>query len=378
MINPSQLSRDLIGSQIADKKLDKDLIKKNIVEIMDYAAKNRLLYRIMSSLDKDLLIELKLLDHYKGIEKISIIRHMNTMFEIRKIAKIFNESGARYVFLKGSYYKLLILEEPEKRYCDDIDILIDKNQVRPLTHLLLKEGYRFKRIKNPQVNNFQENWSNQLPTIISPSGIPIDIHHRISCPRAVEEQCKLSEILLDESKDVYYKGVSIKIPAWEHAFLHLIYNALNQDLFSLGPLFLYDLKDMLNFSTEITDLEELAEELGCKDELDLSLSLLKNLGYRNTFYFNYTDTKKTSNVLDLILLGKKISNLSRSYKESNLLQNFISSTNQKYLTGSPNLKNIHLFISHFIFKAFEISILSIRKMIYRKWVRNIKELKITN
>ena len=323
--------------------------------LINYAAKNRILLNVLSSMNLEQRHTKKFYDLHLFKIREAKIKSMKMQYELFTIARTLNASNINYVFLKGSYYKTLVYQTPHNRFISDVDILIDEQKLNLAIESLLSNGFKFRRVKTPNLNNLDKSWSHQTPTLISPNGELIDIHLRVTAPTKKPGICKLTQHMLAESLQLEKYGIPMKFPAWEHGIFHLLYHAVTHDMLSNGPIFLYDLKEFFrSHNPENSDLRLLAIKFGLKKEFDLGLSIIQEIGIDVPLLFDKSDSAITDLSTNLVLRGHDLKRLNRNYNFSNLKRDIVRSTNNRYLTGNISLKNLHILLIHLFYKSREV------------------------
>ena len=82
---------------------------------------------------------------------------------------------------------------------------------------------------------------------------------------------------------MYKNGVSINIPDVHHSIVHLIYHAVVQHRFSLGPIFLYDIKYLTSILKDKDDLINLLQRTGLEKDYRKIVSYVDKKRMIDTF-----------------------------------------------------------------------------------------------
>jgi len=277
----SEFSSIFLGPLFQEKIDIKDINKNIYKEVLDLTDRFLLSSEVLNNIicnDKDsnpLTLGLK-----KQFQ-ISNLKKLINQKELYKIAKLFDENGVKCIFLKGSAINLLTNDYV--RHSRDLDILVEKESLSKVYELLKEIGFRYK---NPLVSDNTRFISNSyhLPIFTNDDGALVEIHHRIT-DRFIYKDCPFTESMLNEHIIIEHKGIDIKIPNLNNLIAHIVYHAVLHHNFNMGPIFLYDIKNLKQMLDNDRDLMNFLR----------SIKLDKNY----TEMSDYIDGNSTKNCFDI-------------------------------------------------------------------------------
>ena len=289
----------LDSKKIHLKEIDKDTYH----EVKDLT--NRFL--IPNHVLKNILYDNKSSNYLiQSLKEQLYVSNLNSLINkesLLNIAKSFNENKLEYVFMKGSAINLM--NDDYVRYSRDIDILVKKNSVPEAYNLLKRLGYRYK---DPLVSDKAKyfNHSHQIPILSNKDGSLVEIHHRVT-QNLFFKECPLTESMISNHRIIQKNGVDIKISEINHLITHITYHASLHHKYDLGPIFLYDIKFLINKIKDEKNLFNLLSKVGLRDEYSKIIRYLESKNkikdtfniYNkvNTKIFNYENPKKFKHLL---------------------------------------------------------------------------------
>ena len=332
------LRREITSSILFDLITDKlepqqflDLKQSEVNHILKAVTFGRSENLLLDWLIKNNLRDFLNHDDFKRLLKLSQLRALNNKkifrdFEL--LSQVLNYKSISFIPLKGLHINMK--KNGFKRNIRDIDILINKDDIRESIEVLLGEGYSFLESSLDYKNkNFIKDYSYDVPRIFSPSGTCIEIHHKIFNTNT----CFLSEMIFANAKQFFFRGVEYKISKSEDLFLHLIYHSTSKQGLDVGIQVFDDLIEIIGW--EDFDAErvlDLSKKIGLKNEVDIFSRCMSNFSIENKL----TRTFVKDNIYDDKLLGEFI---------DLMIFNKSSSKALKFL--SPNfIKNIKVAISN--------------------------------
>ena len=211
----------IIKEDLSNNKFPENLTKNSFKTLFSYSQKNRLVSRMVSKIDKENLYKIIPDIPFKKYHFLFKTRYLELVKEIFDINKLLKKNNIEPIFLKGAYFYLIGIQNPEDRYMADIDILIKRDMIEKTIKILLDNGYSFKRFKNFESFYINHDWTHQTPVIITPNGYVIDIHHRVTSPRKIKGECALTKIIFEQLEYVDAYNSHFAIPKPEHCICHL-------------------------------------------------------------------------------------------------------------------------------------------------------------
>jgi hypothetical protein len=284
------------------KKIDIKKINKNIYkEVLDLTNRFLISSQVLNNIICDHKDVNPLTVGLKKQSQISNLKKLINKKELFRIAKLFNENGIKYVFLKGAAINLLSADY--LRYSRDIDILVEKGSLSKVYQLLKEIGFKYR---NPLVSDNTKYISNSyhLPIFLNDDGALVEIHHRIT-DRSIYKDCPLSKSMLTKCTIIKHKGINIKIPNLNNLISHIVYHAVLHHNFDMGPIFLYDIKHLRGLLDNEKDLVNLLESINLDKE------------YREIS--NYIDSNNMKNPFDIYINANTKINENRNSKKLGFL-----------------------------------------------------------
>lgn len=149
----------------------------NIKGIYDYLYKQKILqlsYGFLEklSLSNDIYAEKMLFDTKKYVKK-TLCRNNILQKELCILSKILDENHVEHISLKGPLFSLIYFNEPGKRVCGDIDLMIDYNDIMRVVMILEEAGYEIKK------DLFNESLKYHYHFEVSKKDVIFEIHWNI-------------------------------------------------------------------------------------------------------------------------------------------------------------------------------------------------------
>lgn len=286
-----QFILDLISSKKIDSSLFKKLSNKEISYLINLSIKHRisslLRLNLKSLVQEGLISE----NQIKKLDRASTMQSANSILILKEASNFFrilSKKNIDYIPLKGVHLVSKFYKDVSKRCIRDIDVLISKNQINDLIIYLLDNGYYFKS-NNYNKNNINlvsfETKNYCIEPIYSPSGVCIEIHHRISS----SYPCIFTEEFFKKKIHSLFGNIPIEVMSNENLFLHIIYHATSKQGLDVGPQALMDLKKILDEGD--LDYNELFR-------LSILYKLGPNLAIFSSLFSEYFDCDKLINNID--------------------------------------------------------------------------------
>jgi hypothetical protein len=178
------------------------------------------------------LLETCLTEHRNSVFKSLIMQHA-----LVEIGGVLDKAGIAYAALKGGSLSLEFYSEPALRPMRDLDVLVAPEDAERAYGLLKEAGY----VRLPGKADHGMEYAHHLPILVSPKGVPVELHHRIA-PREWSGSLALGEQLLANARAVDFQGHTIRMAHPSDTMLHLTVHACLQHLFDNGPNLLSDLR----------------------------------------------------------------------------------------------------------------------------------------
>ena len=163
---------------------------------------------------------MSMIDNLHIIERKILYKELKPLFEAM--------SSVNYAVVKGEVLSQQIYGVPDRRRSSDIDILIDKSNVKFLENELQKLGFEQQLPEDP--NEARRNrvlcmaYSHQIPSYhkdVMGFHLNVDVNYDIFWGEYEGQRCSIDEFLSDNVEMEIY-GVSVKTLPIEKAFVQLV------------------------------------------------------------------------------------------------------------------------------------------------------------
>tara|TARA_B100001057_G_C22858347_1_gene953513 strand:+ start:3032 stop:4114 length:1083 start_codon:yes stop_codon:yes gene_type:complete len=262
-------------------------------------------------------------DYAKKFTKYSLSRDLKILSELDNLKTLFQDQNIDFVFLKGTALKKTVYEQTFWRDCRDIDILVNKYEVKNTLELLLRKGFKYKVASESQNTEVDYNFSHQAPVLVSPSGQFLEVHYRITMDNTV---CKLSEDIIERHKE--------NIAPHHLNLIHVIYHALVTNKLNNGLMSLVDINLLINFSSE-DQIVKAAKKYHLQKEVKHMIDLLHMNTSSTLVNIENNHALKISN--DLIHAGEKLVGFKVNLKN---IKHTINIFQKKYLGDKKNTSSL--------------------------------------
>ena len=111
---------------------------------------------------------------------LNTFQSLNVLLTSSKLSNILNNANIDHIFLKGIHLLNMFYNDIGERPTRDIDILVKKKNINKVTQALLNENYVFNTKNNPKELNADLGYSYDIPTLVSPNGIKVEVHTQIT------------------------------------------------------------------------------------------------------------------------------------------------------------------------------------------------------
>ena len=355
----------IIQEDIKSNKISENLTENNLRDLFHYAQKNRLVSRISSKVCNQNLDKIASDIPFKKYYLASKSRYLELVQEIYNINELLKKNNIEPIFLKGAYFYLLGINNPEERFMADIDILLKREILSKAINILLNNSYSFKRIKSFKSIDIKYDWVHQTPVIISPSGYTIDIHHRVTSPRNIKGECTLTREILKNKEYIYKYNSRFAIPQPQHCISHLSYNSVHHDMYSSGPSIFYDMRDLITYIKKIKKIHEVNSFIKTSEVkrcINITFAMCEKIGICVPFDYQCPPKEIVDKSISMIFMGSKISILNKKFSINDFSYRLKNSTESRYLKSNSRVKDIYrlaevLFSKLIDFAGYSIYIL---------------------
>lgn len=301
--------------------------------------------------------------HLESAITIATRHRQSVMHEIAEIYKV--AKSIDITILKGGAYLIHDYPNAQGRMLSDLDILVDRNDLKQLEIKCLLNGWI--RTESEEYNDrYYRKWMHEIPPLTNlKRGTVVDIHHNIlpltnrQCPDPAQFEHQtikheiLGEITTLSDKDLFIHSAT-------HLFSESEFNNGLRDLIDLFQLLEYFEKEQSNF---IEHSYIRARNLGLEEYLYLALTLInKCLIKSNQKKINLTNINSPFSNTHLNLLEKAfIKVFEPSYSLNNTISDNLASF-FLYCRGHNLRMPIKLLIPHLLTKLY--------MQIQKKWQKD--------
>lgn len=214
--------------------------------------------------------------------KNQLMKYMLMKKDLLEINHALSLKGVKNILLKGMALNEANISKPGERFCRDIDLLVDKRDIR--TAYLELRKLNFKYINKDCLDNCKYlDPMHHIPPMINANGTVIELHHRITSPE-IYKYCPLKDIFINNSKKIG----QFRIPPPEGLVMHAMYHGIQHNFLRDGPMFLIDMKNVIrkyslkiNFDT-IGNILTISDEVLRKVQKLLLDTPFSNIGHKET------------------------------------------------------------------------------------------------
>lgn len=177
-------------------------------------------------------------EQLQGSHRRHAMRHLKLYRELVVVARLLDGEGIPFIALKGAYLAQFAYPEPGLRTMRDLDLLLRPDDAVRAFNVLRTHGYQSMFDGTPEAYFADRK---HLPPLTGPSGISIELHHRLTYPTShLEFHSDFVEKLWSRSIAQEIGGTSVKFFCVEDQLLHLCVHATMEHLLNTGPLTLAD------------------------------------------------------------------------------------------------------------------------------------------
>ena len=217
-----------------------------------------------------------------------LMRKLLMLNDLADIEKEFIKRDIDYVLLKGAAYDRIKLYSNNQRHFRDIDILVKENDLREAVYALSFLGYRNeKQYSLTRLKYIPQ--SHQIPVLINKNKTQIDLHFRITKPD-IYKNCPLTDTFFTNCE------IHTKTPNMNSLVSHAMYHAFQHHEQNQGPLFIFDVLELINASKEAEIPLDISNELNLSTQYKMLIEFAKNANKKELLDFvSYDLLKKLSN-----------------------------------------------------------------------------------
>jgi hypothetical protein len=160
----------------------------NWAAVVDGARRHRLAPLVLGGLERcgSVDVPADVVDELRRQTLAAVQRSLAQIAELTRLSRLFAAAGIRVMTLKGVVLSAQLEGDGGQRGARDIDLLIDPRQSAEAEAALARAGYRnAEQGLSPRQHAIYRRWFKDLHFIHPASGIPIELHHRLTDDPAV-------------------------------------------------------------------------------------------------------------------------------------------------------------------------------------------------
>jgi hypothetical protein len=182
----------------------------------------------------------KIKEKLTRFSKKHLMKYMLMKKDLIDVNHALNLKGVTPILLKGMALNMANISQPSERFCRDIDLLVDKREVKTAYTELRKLKFRYVNEDCLDDCRFLDPM-HHIPPMINANGTVIELHHRITSPE-IYKNCPLTYMFINNSKKIG----QFEIPPPEGLIMHAMYHGIQHNFLRDGPMFLIDIKNIIN------------------------------------------------------------------------------------------------------------------------------------
>lgn len=159
-------------------------------------------------------------------------KSLANFYAIDQVISEFNKENIKFVILKGMALDIYGIYKNNDRFYKDIDILVNKNDLKKAYECLKKIGFNYFEADVNDSSKYIYNW-HQLPALVNKNRVFVELHTRVT---KYDKKCPYTESLLKNS----IKIDNYVVPAVDDLILHLLNHGVNSHE-RQGLIFIYDI-----------------------------------------------------------------------------------------------------------------------------------------
>ena len=184
-----------------------------------------------------------------------LMKYMLMKKDLMDINHALSIKGVAPILLKGMALNEANISKPGERFCRDIDLLLDKRDLKKAYSELRALKFRYINEDCSDDCKFLDPM-HHIPPMVNANGTVIELHHRITSPE-IYKNCPLTDMFINNSKKIG----QFKIPPPEGLVMHAMYHGIQHNFLRDGPMFLIDIKNIINKYKLKINFNEIADIL---------------------------------------------------------------------------------------------------------------------
>ena len=299
-------------------------------------------------------------DSIKKRSELYSVQSISIVLSTIQLNQILNDAKIEFIFLKGAHLLTRFYKDYSMRPTRDIDILVKPNDIEKVINTLLESGYKFEESFNKQYFKSNSQYGYDIPGILDPNGIRIEVHHRIES-KTHNQKCKFFEEFYKNKKNYKLSSLDAYFLCDEDLIMHLIYHATKKQGPDVGLIFILDLKQIfLNINLDLKKLIKKSKQYNIYPEFAYVIKIF------DTFYdlesikelsqmIDIKINKRTFNSLKSLLINNKLNGpefiMVRAIKNYNI-SNFLNFYSLSAISKKRDISKNYFLIAFFLMKRF--------------------------
>ena len=357
--------------------------RKDFFKIINKSRLEIYLYNFFKKNDLD-SSKINEFDSLKKRSELYSVQSITIVLSTIQLNQILNDAKIEFIFLKGAHLLSRFYKDYSLRPTRDIDILVKPNDIDKVINALLESGYKFEESFNKQYFKSNSQYGYDIPGILDPNGIRIEVHHRIES-KVHNQKCKFSLEFFKNKKNYKLGLLDAYFLCDEDLIMHLIYHATKKQGPDVGLIFIVDLKQI--FSNTTLDLKELIKK---SKQYNIYPEFAYVIKIFDTFYdlesikelnqmIDIKINKRTFNSLKSLLINNKLNGqefiMVRAITNFNI-HNFLNFYSLSSITKQNDLSKNYFLIAFFLMKRFFSHVMIflsiiVKSIFYKKYYNDL-------
>ena len=204
------------------------------VDLINVSDDHRLGPILYQSLSREPIVELvpqEIVANLQAQYQLHRIRNLKAYQTLAGLVELLKSNNIASVALKGAYLSIFAYPDLALRPMRDLDLLIPEQQVVNAYELLIAQGY--KRLHGSGGPESALETAHHLPALVSPTGLVLELHHRITQP-AKYKTCLITQNIWSRAIVKKVGKADVQFASPEDLLIHLCEHASIHHLFNIG------------------------------------------------------------------------------------------------------------------------------------------------
>ena len=188
--------------------------------------------------------------------------------------------------MKGVAYESIKLFNSNLRQFRDIDLLVDKADLKEAFDCILQLDYEYEtKLANKKCLYLHDK--HHLPVLLNKNKTAIELHHRVTKP-SIYKECPLTQYFFSNSKK--------DIPDTFGLIIHSLYHAFQHHQLKQGPIYIFDVLKLLDkvSADEILN-NKYIKTMNLKKDLERMIDLKNSIKDKNVSDYSFEQLPEEPN-----------------------------------------------------------------------------------